>query len=340
MTRLRILRPMCLAGAFGILGACPLDAQKAGFDVGYGFWRAGQVTRSVFTASYYRPLVGPIGYSVGFTHLDDRRSPDDRTLSGAELGLSIARDGSGPYVVGSAGLGVLHRGGGLDAVWTVGAGYAIRPFAGVSLGIEARYRLEDTGVGGFWRLFPADRRGLAVHGRLAIGIGRGRGDRLPPSDGPPAPPSDPPSPESIHDLAREGGASDEAARVTTSVVETALSVMGTPYAWGGTDENGFDCSGLIQHAYAEHGVILPRISRDQMRMGSVVDRRQEALRPGDLLGFSVEGNSSITHIGLYVGEGQFIHSGSSGVRLSSLTAGDGDSRWWQQRWVSARRIVE
>jgi cell wall-associated NlpC family hydrolase len=75
-------------------------------------------------------------------------------------------------------------------------------------------------------------------------------------------------------------------------------------------------------------------------MGTGIDRRTDALRPGDILGFSADGTSSVTHVGLYVGGGEFLHSSTSGVKLSSLLASDGDSRWWQQRWVAARRIVE
>jgi cell wall-associated NlpC family hydrolase len=127
--------------------------------------------------------------------------------------------------------------------------------------------------------------------------------------------------------------------VTASVVETALAVMGSPYEWGGTDQNGFDCSGLVQYAYAQHGIVLPRVSQDQMRMGQAVARDVASLRPGDVLGFSSDRSSRITHVGLYVGDGQFIHSASSGVKLSSLLTDAGDGRWWRDRWVGARRIV-
>jgi cell wall-associated NlpC family hydrolase len=123
------------------------------------------------------------------------------------------------------------------------------------------------------------------------------------------------------------------------VVETALAAMGSPYQWGGTTANGFDCSGLIQFAYAKHGVLLPRISRDQARMGQATDRDGARLRPGDILAFSNSGTSQVSHVGLYVGGGQFIHSSSTGVKLSSLDA-DVDSRWWRERWVGVRRIVE
>jgi cell wall-associated NlpC family hydrolase len=117
-------------------------------------------------------------------------------------------------------------------------------------------------------------------------------------------------------------------------VETALEAIGTPYQWGGTDANGFDCSGLIRYAYAEFGIDLPRISGDQLRMGSHVDLRLGALRPGDVLGFSVTIDGEATHVGLYVGDGQFIHSSTRGVRVSNLR-----EPYWQQHFIAARRMV-
>jgi cell wall-associated NlpC family hydrolase len=155
-----------------------------------------------------------------------------------------------------------------------------------------------------------------------------------PAAGEPPPPSDP------YGAAVAAGASEEAARLTATVVEAALAAMGSPYSWGGSDANGFDCSGLIRYAYGQVGIVLPRMSRDQMRMGRAEDRDAATLRPGDILGFSSGGTSEVSHVGLYVGEGRFIHSSSTGVKLSSLTATDGDSRWWRDRWVGVRRIVE
>ncbi|HEX9729833.1 MAG TPA: C40 family peptidase [Gemmatimonadales bacterium] len=346
---MKVIPAARLATLLGVLGgsvSAAAQAQGPTFEAGYGFWWTGDSTSVVFSAGYTRRLFGPFGYGIGFTHLDNTRSIDDRTLSGAELSLSMFRDGSGPYLIGSAAVGIRHVGGGIDGAWSAGGGYAVRPFSGFSLGLEGRYRVEDSGMYGFWRLGPDDRRGIQLTGRVAIGLG-GSPSRAahPPAVAtnparPSAPPSRLPSTNDIHDLARDAGASETGARLTTSVVETALKVMGLPYQWGGSDENGFDCSGLIHYAYGQHGIIMPRISRDQMRMGKALDKRVAALAPGDLIGFSIEGTSRITHIGLYIGGGQFIHSASGGVKLSSLTATDPDSRWWQQRWVSARRIVD
>jgi cell wall-associated NlpC family hydrolase len=118
------------------------------------------------------------------------------------------------------------------------------------------------------------------------------------------------------------------------VVETALQVMGSPYRWGGSDTNGFDCSGLIRYAYARHGVRLPRVSSDQLREGRAVALEVDSLLPGDILGFAGEPGGKATHVGLYVGGGQFLHSSPRGVRLSSL-----GNPYWRRHFTAARRIV-
>ncbi|MEX2465752.1 MAG: C40 family peptidase [Gemmatimonadota bacterium] len=122
--------------------------------------------------------------------------------------------------------------------------------------------------------------------------------------------------------------------VTDQVVEIALESIGTPYVWGGTGTNGFDCSGLIQFAYGQVGILLPRISGTQIGSGSPVAPDPGLLRPGDVLGFADDGSRTADHVGLYIGEGEFIHSSSSGVRISALT-----DPYWREKLVTARRIV-
>ena len=127
------------------------------------------------------------------------------------------------------------------------------------------------------------------------------------------------------------------------IVGTARAAMGQPYRLGGKgdDERGFDCSGLIQFAYAEHGIALPRISADQALAGVGIPREVEQLLPGDLLTFSRSpGGKQVTHVGMYVGDGRFIHSSSSrGVTESALTQDDPEGRWWLKRWLGARRVL-
>jgi cell wall-associated NlpC family hydrolase len=129
-------------------------------------------------------------------------------------------------------------------------------------------------------------------------------------------------------------------RNAADVVRTALGVLGTPYVWGGIAANGFDCSGLVQWAYGQHGVRLPRTSRDQSNAGSLVTPVPEAIQPGDILVFAAKPGGGVTHVGLYVGEKIFIHSSNDGVKLSRLEAQDPDGAWWVNRWVGARRIVQ
>lgn len=324
-----------LLGALA-LGAVPVEAQS-GFGFSYGWWVLDDPAY-ISTLSYQGRLIGPIDVGLGAFHLNDRRSVPDLTQTGGEVSLGFGRVGSGLYGFAAAALGVRHEDGNTDAGWTVGAGYQLRLFSFLALGVDAAYRWEDTQVRGFWQLDPLDRKGFVLQGRIAIG-GGSRG-RPPPSGGDPGYVPPPPD-ESERQPTGEGTPRDvstESAALARSVVETAMDAMGSPYRWGGNDENGYDCSGLIQWAYGEHGIVLPRVSRDQARQGMQVERNVGALSPGDILGFAVSGGG-ISHVGLYVGNGEFIHSSSAGVRLSSLTATDPDSRWWQQRWVAARRIL-
>lgn len=99
-----------------------------------------------------------------------------------------------------------------------------------------------------------------------------------------------------------------------SVVSTALGYLGTPYVWGGTSPSGFDCSGFVQYVYAQNGVGLPRTSQSQMGVGNPVSQGQ--LQPGDLVFFRGGG-----HVGIYIGDGQYVHAPHTGdvVKVSSLS---------------------
>ncbi|MGH6690196.1 MAG: C40 family peptidase, partial [Gammaproteobacteria bacterium] len=203
-----------------------------------------------------------------------------------------------------------------------------RPFSGFAIGAEARYRLEDRGPRGFWNAEDG-RDGIGIAVGVTIGLGKGGGGRGKGTSGSRSP-SDSRPPLAVP-ATISGSASD--------VVRTALDALGTPYRWGGSAENGFDCSGLIQYAYGQHGVMLPRTSRDQARAGNEIERALAALEPGDILTFGANPGGRVSHVGMYVGEGKFIHSSSTGVKLSRLDAADPEGRWWLPRWVGVRRVM-
>jgi len=120
-----------------------------------------------------------------------------------------------------------------------------------------------------------------------------------------------------------------------AVLMRALSLVGTPYRWGGnTPEGGFDCSGLVNYVFADtFDLKLPRTSRELAAyQGSRIARDQ--LASADLVFFGSGGN--VTHVGIYVGDGRFIHAPSSGgtVRLERL-----DTRYWTSRYSGARRVL-
>jgi len=104
------------------------------------------------------------------------------------------------------------------------------------------------------------------------------------------------------------------------LVRTARRFLGTPYRWGGTDqEDGFDCSGLTMVCYRLNGLNLPRVSRSQFEAGRLVP--EEQLKPGDLVFFATRGGRRVSHVGMYIGEGRFIHAPRTGqqVRIEKLS---------------------
>ena len=135
-------------------------------------------------------------------------------------------------------------------------------------------------------------------------------------------------------LATHGGArpcrcparSSRASGAAQTAVDTALAQVGEPYVWGAGGPDAFDCSGLTQYAYSAAGVSLPHSSSSQSRMGTPVSRDQ--LQPGDLVFFY----SPVSHVGMYIGNGQMVHASTSGqpVKVASLDSMGG--------YNSARRI--
>jgi cell wall-associated NlpC family hydrolase len=119
----------------------------------------------------------------------------------------------------------------------------------------------------------------------------------------------------------------------TTIVTTAMMYRGVRYRNGGSDPDGFDCSGFVQWVFARNGVRLPREVREQYDAGEKVDLRD--VKPGDLLFFETVSHGA-SHVGLAIGGDQFVHAPSSTgvVRVERFTA-----NYWSMRFVGARRIT-
>jgi cell wall-associated NlpC family hydrolase len=96
-------------------------------------------------------------------------------------------------------------------------------------------------------------------------------------------------------------------------VNTAMAQQGKPYAWAGSGPNSFDCSGLTQFAYKAAGITLPRTSKAQAAVGTLVAKAN--LQPGDLVFFY----SPISHVGIYIGNGQMVHAPTSGSVVKTVS---------------------
>ncbi len=118
------------------------------------------------------------------------------------------------------------------------------------------------------------------------------------------------------------------------LVPTAESAIGTPYRFGGTDGNGFDCSGFVRWVYSYAGVKLPRTAREQSRLGETIKNKDD-MQVGDIVAFYNKRRGY--HTGIYVGEGKFIHSPRrrTKVRISDLS-----TSYFSSSFLGARRVVD
>ena len=112
------------------------------------------------------------------------------------------------------------------------------------------------------------------------------------------------------------------------ILAEARRALGTPYRYGGTTDQGLDCSGLVQRAYARAGIRVPRTSRAQYRALPPIDRA----RPGDLLFFATAGSRKASHVGIYAGDGEMIHAPGRGRRVTRTSLA---LDYWQERFLGA-----
>ncbi|SEI06114.1 Cell wall-associated hydrolase, NlpC family [Pseudomonas asplenii] len=120
-----------------------------------------------------------------------------------------------------------------------------------------------------------------------------------------------------------------------NVIDRAHQLIGTPYRWGGMSVKGFDCSGLLVYLFQnEADIKLPRTTVG-MRRSSARTIQRGSLKPGDAVFFNRNGQGNVSHVGLYVGGGKFIHSPRSGksVRIDSLS-----NAYWKKSYTLAKRF--
>lgn len=125
------------------------------------------------------------------------------------------------------------------------------------------------------------------------------------------------------------------------IIKSALKLLGTPYKWGATGNGAFDCSGFTRQVFRENGYVLPRVSRDQSKIGQKVNDC-DSLQPGDLIFFGGRADRyQVHHVGIVkskekTGEITFIHASChKGVTISSL-----NQPYYKNRYLGAKRILK
>jgi cell wall-associated NlpC family hydrolase len=127
-----------------------------------------------------------------------------------------------------------------------------------------------------------------------------------------------------------GGILARTSKLAQTLARSALRFLGTPYVFGGTSTSGFDCSGFVQHVFGMLGIELPRTADAQYDAGRPA---VGGPRAGDLVFFDTYGG--VSHVGIYLGHGEFVHASSSrGVMVSKLS-----EAYWASRYVGAKRIA-
>jgi len=113
-----------------------------------------------------------------------------------------------------------------------------------------------------------------------------------------------------------------------------MTFLGTPYVWGGTTPRGFDCSGFTKYVYAQMGYTLDRTAAQQLNNGTSISKSE--LEIGDLVFFknTYNTNAAASHVGIYIGDNQFIHAADGGVKITSL-----DHSYYAPRYVGARSVI-
>jgi cell wall-associated NlpC family hydrolase len=122
--------------------------------------------------------------------------------------------------------------------------------------------------------------------------------------------------------------------IANNIENTAKSLLGTDYKYGANGPYQYDCSSFTKHVFSKQGINIPRVSRDQAQRGQYIQARQ--LQKGDLVFFDSKKSARISHVGIYLGRGDFIHASSSQdkVAISNLS-----SNYYSKHFKWGRRVI-
>lgn len=140
--------------------------------------------------------------------------------------------------------------------------------------------------------------------------------------------------EVLSNLRKITGSSSVSTSLSSKILSEAVGYLNTPYKYGGTSENGIDCSAFTQKVFQRSLELqIPRSTREQFEIGEKITKDDD-LNFGDLVFFKTKRRSSPSHVGIYIGENKFMHaSRKKGVIVSSL-----DEKYWTPRFIGARRL--
>lgn len=304
-------------GIFGVRAGGAMDA--AGTALAPVFSARGSASSGAWSADL------DLGLNVG-------RIPYVGTLFGrSDPSLFV---GTGLAGIAGAGDPEGQRAGSVVPTWTWGVRGGLPLASWLSVEVEGRHRQTYAEVEP--DVYPV-REGWEYRAGLALRFGGGssaRSARLPGAGR-----SASGGGRATRPVGRDARRGASAAEVADGAIRTAERYIGTPYRWGGeSPSEGFDCSGFVQYVFAEHGIFLPRVSRDQARAGQALPTTLQRIARGDLLFFAQNGRT-VDHVAIYAGDGRIVHSSSSGsgVRYDDLAGNRG--RWYVDHLVAVRRVI-
>lgn len=127
--------------------------------------------------------------------------------------------------------------------------------------------------------------------------------------------------------------SPEAENLADEIIAYAKSLLGVPYRWGGYSTKGIDCSGFTKYVFAKFGIALPRSSYDYAGIGTKVSRSN--IKKGDILMWDTNNNGTIGHVGIYLGDGMFIHASTSKGKVVTKSLSS-----YSEKYMGARRVIK